>query len=354
MKKPTRAPDPPPEVFKRTPEQKAADAARLDAEVKRMIARGESPELERQPGESVARLVGDIDLSGLRERAEKWQAERRALPCWRSVYPAGPPENFLERKLELPQLLGGRLACIAADARDACPYAREEPTCIWNRAQGTRDRAQAYLSAGLGKEAEDEHKLVLASTDLDAPIALRETDPMLVVRAWFAGGKYSVPIVNAAHVAPLTGEIKSTRAIHLAGGERLFVFAGNPGRGKTVAGIYAIARKGGLYVLDYQLARPYEVDVAVGASGVLVIDQIQPSDPDEARYASRRADEIVLRRFAAGRRTLLIGNVDWRTWAARFGELQGGKVKHAGNIAERCEQAGAFVLFGGDSMRSAA
>lgn len=351
--KKSRAPDPPPEIFKRTPEQKRADAAALEAEVKRMIAKGESPELgghgapiEHAPG-------GAPDLSGLLEKAQEWQAERRALPCWRAVYPKNVPDDFLARRLDGVQVIAGRRACIAAGAHArGCGYEAEEPTCLYNRALATRERVQTNLSLGLGKEAEVEYDLVLASTDPDRPVPLVDTDPMLVVRRWLLGGEGKVPIVNGAQLAPLTGAVLAPGVVAFKGGEHLVIFGGNPGRGKTVAGIYAIARKGGLYVLDYQLGRSFDVDKAVGVAGVLVVDQLQPTDPDEARRAARRLDEIAHRRFAAGRKTLIIGNVDYLTFAMRLGQVEAGKVKHPGVIAERCEQAGVFVLFGGKSIRS--
>jgi hypothetical protein len=348
-----RPPDPPPEIFKRTPEQKRADEAALEAEVKRMKARGEESDL-RTYGTPVARAVGKLDLGGLLERAQEWQAERRALPCWRAVYPAQVPDDFLSRRLDTAKVIDGRRACIDAGAFDAgCRYQGEGPTCLYNRALATRERAATRLSLGLGKEAEDEHKLVLAASDPDKPQALDGTDPMLVARRWLAGDEGRVPIINGAQLAPLTGEITSAGVVAFKGDERLVVFGGNPGRGKTVAGVYAIARKGGLYVLDYQLGRPFDVDAAVGVGGVLVVDQLQPTDPDEARRAARRLDEIAHRRFAAGRKTLIIGNVDYLAFARRLGEVESGKVKHPGIIAERCAQAGAFVLFGGKSIRAA-
>lgn len=365
-----RQPDPPPEIFQRSPEQKLADQARLDAEVRAMQARGVSPTLDDDAfGGAV--VSGDplAALADLRARAEAWQDERRTLPCWRAIYPAGAPEGFLDHQADSATAIRGRLACKAAPAvrvigaggpietpqRDACRYAHEHPTCLWELAVGMRERAGTNLTMALGKEAADEHTLVLASLDLDAPQPLRDTDPLLVARSWVAGGRRRMTLANAGKLAPLTGAAIAAGApvaVELDGAERLMVWGGNPGRGKTVAAIWILARRGGLYVLEYQLGRPIDVDKLAGVSGVLVVDQFQPTDPDEQRRAARRLDEIAHRRFAAGRKTLIIGNVDYLTFAARLGQIEAGRIKHPGVIAERCAQAGAFVLFGGESMRA--
>ena len=351
-------PDPPPEVFKRTEEQRQAAQARLDAEVAAMKARGVPSDLGvgapvPDRGDTSGPIEDEVDR--LREKAETWQAERRGLICWRSIYPV-VPDGFLERQLASGRVLAGRLACIAAGARDRCPYKHEHPTCLYERAEALRERTAANLTIGLGTEVEDEHKLVLRAVDLDNPVELRDTDPLQVVRRWLGGLGGKVPVVDAAQFDPLSGELRNAECIELAGTERLLVLGGNPGRGKTVAGVYAIARKAGLYVLDYQLGRPFDVDKAAGAAGVVVVDQLQATDADEAKRAARRLDEIVIRRCAAGRKTILIGNLDWQMFAARFGStaVDKGKrvIKHAGNIAERCSQMGVFVVFGGASMRA--
>lgn len=352
-------PDPDPSIFKRTPEQIAAARARLEAEVAEMKARGVPADLDAgavqlDRGDTGGDITAAFDH--LRELADSWAEERRGLVCWRAIFPV-VPEGFLQRPLDTAKVLVGRKACVQAGTRDGCPYKHEHPTCLYERAEAIRERASTYLSLGLGTEAHEEHKLVLQAVDLEAPVALRDTDALNVVRRWLSAMMCKVPMVNAAHVDPLTGDYVSTECVEFAGTEHLLVLGGNPGRGKTVAGVYAIARKGGLYVLDYQLTRPFDIDRAAGTAGVLVVDQLMTADPDKTRRASRALDELVIRRCAAGRKTVLIGNIDWGTFAGRFGVVaaeQGkAKVKHAGNIAERCSQVGVMVVFGGESMRAA-
>lgn len=347
--------DPPPAAFKRTPEQEAEARDRLDAETKRMKAKGIDPRADRRGELELSRRkpYDEDAIEALRQRAESWQAERKALVCWRELYPNGAPEGFTELRISTRSAIRARQACDAAGARATCPYGRELPTCLYGRAGEMREAVHEHLSRGLGKEAEDEHKLVLASVDAEKPVPLLDYDPMKVVRQWLTGERGGVQLENGAELAPLSGAIAYPGAAHFEGGERLLILGGNPGRGKTVAAVYAIARVGGLYVLEYSLGRPFNVDAAVATRGVLVIDQIQPADHDEKRRAALRMDEIVHRRSAGGKRTLLIGNIDYATFVSRYGQLDEttGEMKHPGIICERCRQSGVFVLFGGESVR---
>lgn len=341
-----------PEIYRPpTPEERERDRR----EVEEFVARAKAGEdIERLAAGAGARAylnpadtkthgepieqVADQALAALR----RWDAERRQLVCHLAMYPRGAPDDYLAVQREHPELVVGKAACEEAGVWKDCRYAEQGDFCP--RVLVDRLRLETHKRLTTGKVEEQEYDLIMAALQPVKPVALKPTDALRVMRQRLSRKRGEVTLDNAAEVEPLGGKTTTGRVL-ITGSERVMIFAGNTGRGKTVAGAYAIARIGGLYLTEYELARPKRgfVDEVKRHAGVLVIDQVGRAPVDDRRSVIAAVEEVVDRRYAAHLTTVLIGNVSYQEFMARYQKI----------ILERVAGDGVFVLFGGQSLRPA-
>jgi hypothetical protein len=323
----------------RPPEARRAE---LDLEVETMKARGTLPppppvraDFDQEP--STLRTV----LGATLERIRAQDDARRALPCVVAMYPDGVPDGYTERSPGHAELLAGTRACAAAGAEQGCEYRTVASFCPLRLLPALAETTRLNLRRA-GVE-DREFELIMAALTQKQP--LLATDPMRVARAHLSGRRAEVALEDAAEIHPLSGEATPLRA-RFSGAERLVVLAGATGRGKTVAGAYAIGRRGGKYVTEYGLADPRSAGVAElkRAPGVLVIDQVGRARLDVKRTAALVLEEILDARVAAKLMTYLCCNMTYRSFAERYQKI----------VLERIAGAGIFVLFSGPSLRAGA
>lgn len=313
-----------------TDELAARDYRERDDAPRRMVPR-------MPPEAGAGASLGDV-LEGILASVGKHDAERRRLPCVKAMYPAGPPDEYMNLSPSHSLLAAGARACSAAHAEAKCSYASVLSFCPQRRAAAIYDQASANLSAG--QVEQEETRVILAHLRRKDPRPLLDTDALRAVRGFLAGRKAAVALEDGAEVEPLHGGPGALeRGVQFLGGERLMVLAGNTGRGKTLAACYAIARLGGRYVTEYPLADPRAcgLEAIKRAGGVLVVDQVGRATP----RAAVTLEEIVDARYASGARTILLYNGGWQHFAARYQAI----------VLERVAGAGVFVLLGGDSLR---
>jgi hypothetical protein len=125
----------------------------------------------------------------------------------------------------------------------------------------------------------------------------------------------------------------------LVGNEVLVVMAGNVGVGKTVAASYVVAHLGGRYTTAYEWVRPGLELEPLRTARVLVVDQLGREYLSE--YVVTQLEDVIHKRHAARRLTLLLGNLDGQDLLARYQAV----------IADRLKERGAFLEFGGQSLR---
>ncbi len=123
----------------------------------------------------------------------------------------------------------------------------------------------------------------------------------------------------------------------LSGDEVLVVLAGNLGVGKTVAASYAVAHLGGRYTTAYDWTAPREL-APLEEARVLVVDQLGREYASE--YVLTQLERVVHKRHAARRLTLLVGNLTRKQFS-----------RYQGVIEDRLRERGAFLEFGGASLR---
>lgn len=274
------------------------------------------------------------------EALKRWDAERRALVCIQAMWPNGIPDNFLAAQETHPEMATGRAACESVEAWKTCRSNMQGDFCP--RSLMDRMRLQTHRNMADGKVEQQEYDLIMAAVRQQDPVQLKVTDPLKVIRARASGKRSTVSLMGGSEVDPLTGK-QTPGSVEVYGTERLVIFGGNTGRGKTVAGAYWIARKGGLYMTEYMLHHPKRADIekAKTASGVLVIDQVGRAPLDERRSVVASVEEIIDRRYAAHLDSVLIGNVGFEEFMVRYQKI----------ILERVAGDGVFVLFSGASMR---
>lgn len=327
-----------PELFTgKTPEERAAEAKRTAAEIARMRAGNEAGSLERrvlpddgatweETAERVARLV----LEG--------QAARDALPCSVAMTASALGEGD---RLDVI----GRNACEDAEEWRTCGYAVGDAGtfCPRRRLQIACDEYAIRLVAA-GVDVAERAKIIDAVRSR-AAAALLETDPLAVVRGVLRRQMLRVNVKNAAQVAK-DGEVQ-VGAVDLKGTERLVCLLGNPGVGKSLASIYALARAGGRYVRSYDLAEQGRADRReLVEVSTLVIDQIGRAPVDSRRLEPAAVEEIVEKRTAGNRMTLLVGPVRWRGEDGAPGFCD-----RYPDAVDRVRGFGVVVEFGGESLR---
>jgi hypothetical protein len=310
-------------AFRRTPEQMGADAARLADEVER-----EKLKDARRGGPPVApvRLSGDGDLNqaiaSVMAKAGRVEETRRSLPCY-APSEAGDVE-------------GGVAACEAARAFDKCPLGAVYQLCPRLQAVDQYDAAKLRLSrAGVRRH---EREVILAAVRRETQLS--DVDALRVMRGILRARRMAVHVDDAREVRD--GELAPAGDVYLTGDERIAVFGGNVGRGKTIAACYAIAYRGGLYTVAGQWSRPGLDLEAAKVAPVLVIDQLGREYAGErADYMRSQLEEVLDARVADRRLTVCAGNFDLTMFIERCQKV----------IVDRVAGFGVFVLFAGDSLR---
>lgn len=123
----------------------------------------------------------------------------------------------------------------------------------------------------------------------------------------------------------------------LAGHTPLLALLGETDAGKTVAAAYALARTPGRYhelggLMRHRRAAfggPDEMWRAAAAAQLLVLDELGAED--DAGEAAAALHDLVNRR-QRGKRTLLIGNLDYPTWTARYDERTRSRLGEIGKL----------------------
>jgi hypothetical protein len=95
----------------------------------------------------------------------------------------------------------------------------------------------------------------------------------------------------------------------MKGNEALVVLGGQCGAGKTLAASWGLSRTGGKYITACDLSG---IDIDLGgllAARTLVIDQLGTESSSESGWWMSRFLNVVDRRYAANRLTVLIGNL---------------------------------------------
>lgn len=133
----------------------------------------------------------------------------------------------------------------------------------------------------------------------------------------------------------LTGKVKATPASalvwRLAAREgRLLVLRSPPGRGKSVAGAWALSEHAGLFIASSALAiaprreeNSHDVpanvlDARMRTCGLLVVDDMGV-EHSPSGFAVARLDAIVTYRWDAGKSTLLTTNLQLKDFVERYG-----------------------------------
>jgi hypothetical protein len=323
----------PVEVRMRTPEEVAADKAKLAAEIERMrlqdAARGGPPVAPIMRKREEGSL--DETLERIRAKAEEAEAERKSLPCF-----AGLEADDEDAAVDACELVEGWKACRWATTAEACPRAR---------AIVSFERVEHNLSSppAAVRVPEREASLIVAAARRRGRVPLLKLDTYNLVRSVLTRKRLRQPLENGAEVrrdgSRLPGEV------FLTGTEVLVVLGGNQGRGKTLAVCYAIARQGGVYTRAPQWTRRASVDIeAAIAAPVLVIDQFGREHFGESEWALSQFEDVIDTRFQSpGKWTFLVGNLQWEQFTERLKKT---------TIVDRLVGDGVYVEFGGDSLRA--
>ncbi len=356
-----------------TDEAREADSAWVREEMARLQALdGGQAKVENVLARSGAANDGELQalLERVQRQAQQQEAERRALPCFRVMYPDGSWPD--EGEHDLVKLVNGARACEDVQAFKDCTYRELPSMCPRHLASSVRVDTTYNLTRG--ETPERERGIILASLGgaLDGGgkrVPLWDTDALRIVRALLRHQRQAMtfperfdgPIElggNMAEIIPgddfkiegdpvrVLGVQRRVCALHLTGSEKIAVLAGNTGRGKTLAGAYVIARLGGRYVTEYDFSRPkraggVELDTLVAHQGAVVVDQVGRANLGDSRFTLAQIEEVIDKRYAKNRLTLLIGNVTFEQFVARYDRI----------ILERVFGDGVFVEFGGASLR---
>lgn len=327
------------EAFVRTPEQKAADEARHKAELERErlkdVARGGEPFVAPRKrvdnGESLEQT-----LERIRGRAEEFDAERKALPCY-----AGTEANDEDAAVDACEAVEGWKACRWVSTVESCPRAQSIATyesILENLSAPPKDL----------RVPEREAAVIAAAARRKERVPLWKLDTLQVVRSLLTRRRVCVDLENGAEVRknerePTKPERLAGKA-YLVGNEVLAVLAGNQGRGKTLAVCYAIARMGGVYTRAAQWTRRNGIDIDQAiAAPVLAIDQFGREHFGDSRWALSQFEDVIdTRQQSLSKWTFLAGNLTYETFVERLKET---------TVADRLG-FGVFVEFGGPSVRA--
>lgn len=325
-----------------TPEERELDRLETEAEVARLKALGgdDLPQLGAVPKWIQPERVTRSELEGLMARVsakvEDRNRERLALPCYQAMYPDG----VVPAEPEATDDVVGKRACEAREAWKTCEHDGYH-VCARARASETLQRVARNLDLARVPSEESE---VLLQALRDPRNALKPYDPMRVARARLKRERVSVPLEDGDEMLP-SRTVREGR-VDLIGNERVLVFAGNAGRGKTTAAQYILAREGGLYTREYGYGRRrneggVDLQEAMGAR-VLVIDQVSRGVVGNFGEMVAALEEVVDHRVASGRLTVIVGNLSFEQFQERYGTI----------LVDRVFGFGVFVLFAGESLRT--
>ena len=284
-------------------------------------------EAERRRRDQAASEIGAL-CNRLLEKARARDVDRRLLPCAPHV------------DCDEPDVAAGAEACEAAGAHRDCVWLEGAPAwCARQRDRALYVETAKRLSAGrcLELDVENSERVLAAipgrrvNGERVAHEPAIETDALTLVRAFLA----RKPV--------------RTDVLDFTGLERWIVLAGQPGCGKSLAGVYAIARAGGLMVKAREFERIHApVDEAIAAP-LLFIDDLGDEHVGEARYSVAQITRVLGERFARCLPTICTTNLDRRRSTPeapeQFAERYGSR------IDDRLRGAGVFVALTGASLR---
>lgn len=152
--------------------------------------------------------------------------------------------------------------------------------------------------------------------------------------------------IPAAYAAELTSSWQATPASRAVSAfladpkRRLLLLMGKPGTGKSLAICAAIAvHLGGRYVLSAEMSQAYRrldyrdrVDAWIDQARILAIDELgrEPTDADQRSRST--VWEVVERRWANGRKTILASNVTERAFRERYDEPMWDRITGDGGV----------------------
>jgi hypothetical protein len=203
--------------------------------------------------------------------------------------------------------------------RDVCEFRTNATVCpLFQRKP---DRRRNLTDA---KVPRNEYDLLMAHWRKEKP--LKPSAAIMAVSAWLDGKAWVVEETLA------TGSI--------AAGARILVLSGPTGVGKTLAACYGIGKIGGRYTTAYPFARinGVVVDELIGVAGLLCIDQLDFDGAGVPAYAAQQIREVLDRRFAERRRTVLCANMSRADFATVFKQTM-------------VDRIGGWVALQGESMR---
>lgn len=178
---------------------------------------------------------------------------------------------------------------------EVTPWATDEEIALYEAAKARRERHERVIALGLDQMLTDDGIAAAVDDAFAATVALDR------VRRW---------------VAYQAGE-------RTHGSKPVVVLLGPPGVGKTVAAAWLLLAEGGRYVSASELAVLHsarwgaerERYQSLLGSRVLVVDEI---GTEADRSAAAAIHEVIDRRQASPRLTLLLGNIRKRQLAERY------------------------------------
>lgn len=372
------------ELLARPPEQTAAERAELERHTEEMrahVARGGSlddPEREIVD-EEIAVLAGRV----LAQAADA-RRMRLELPCYRAMYPSGNEPDGIDPRAWREEDPVGRAACEAAgwyrehghhgdpDHRLPCMRGMREDNCPRARVRGRIDQVRerldrAHVPGSIEQLATDAGFVFSVVTGKLRPSGLRtwpisgpvmgqyldRLDSVRVIRE--VARRSSCSLEDLENAGERMSGGRARPVVVLRGDERIVALGGNKGRGKSTAAQLLLALEGGLYTTEYDFGRPKKdggVDVveAIARAGVLVIDQFGRANRGESHFLLQQVEEVIDKRKAAGRRTVIVGNFTYELLEERYGN-RAGDGTYVNLILDRILGHGVLIEFGGESLR---
>lgn len=148
---------------------------------------------------------------------------------------------------------------------------------------------------------------------------------------------YASEITSGWHATPASRAVSAFLADPK---RRLLLLMGKPGTGKTLAICAAAAVAiGGRYVLSAEMSQAYRrldyrdrVDAWIDQARILAIDELgrEPTDADQRSRST--VWEVVERRWANGRKTILASNVTERAFRERYDEPMWDRITGDGGV----------------------
>ncbi len=126
------------------------------------------------------------------------------------------------------------------------------------------------------------------------------------------------------------------------------VLGGNVGTGKTVAGAYALSKRGGLFRKASQITRMSQYDSEAWGglyrAGLLVVDDLGTEPLDQGGWGMSALLDLFDRRYDERARTLITTNLTADALRTRYSS-------DGGRFADRLRETARWINFAGASLR---